>query len=82
MRTAMTFRKEILKWCCGPVLDGSLDSELESLRVALLESRLDSTPPKAKSKPPGFILCFLPRDRVKSFLEAQTQLTNLHVFPQ
>uniref|UniRef100_H3C4U1 Nuclear pore complex protein Nup214 phenylalanine-glycine (FG) domain-containing protein n=1 Tax=Tetraodon nigroviridis TaxID=99883 RepID=H3C4U1_TETNG len=30
----------------------SLDSELESLRKALLESKLDSTPPKTKSKSP------------------------------
>lgn len=78
----MAFRKVIWKWSCGPVLDDSLDSELESLRVALLESRLDSTPPKAKSKSPSIVLCFLPSDKVTSFLETQTQLTNLHVFPQ
>uniref|UniRef100_H3C706 Nuclear pore complex protein Nup214 phenylalanine-glycine (FG) domain-containing protein n=1 Tax=Tetraodon nigroviridis TaxID=99883 RepID=H3C706_TETNG len=33
-------------------LGDSLDSELESLRKALLESKLDSTPPKTKSKSP------------------------------
>lgn len=42
------------------VLYDSLESELESLRDALLKARLDATPPKTKSKSPGinlYIFC-------------------------
>ncbi len=38
----------------------SLESELESLRDALVKARLDTTPPKSKSKSPGinlYIFC-------------------------
>lgn len=42
----------------------SLESELESLRDALLKARLDTTPPKSKSRSPGIKLCF-PFDKKK-----------------
>lgn len=38
------------------VFHDSLESELESLRDALLKARLDATPPKTKTKTPGINL--------------------------
>lgn len=43
---------------CDFVSYDSLENELESLRNALLEARLESTPPKAKSKSPSINLYF------------------------
>ncbi|XP_056289332.1 nuclear pore complex protein Nup214 isoform X3 [Pseudoliparis swirei] len=45
-----------------------LESELESLRVALLKARLDTTPPKTKSKSPAVKISPVKQSQLRNFL--------------